>query len=301
VLHNRTKIIIEKLKPMTMENPNWLYEHLFDYSYFDEIPQSVFDSINAALDRVQSKEPLVTVAVCALNEEVNILKTISSLSRMSTQYPFEIIVINNNSNDNTQMTLDKLHVKSYFQPILGWGPARQLGIEKAAGKYVLMADSDAIYPELWLDKMVNELEQPGVACVYGRYSFIAEEGFPRWQLFIHEKLKDFIAELRHFKRPYLNAYGLSMGFIKEYALKEGYVMHLIRGEDGRMCFDLMRYGKVKQVKSPEARVWTYPRTLRREGSLKQAIFNRIVKEIRRIPSMFYSMRPHNTKVSTNDD
>lgn len=284
-----------------MNNPNWIYDHLYDYNYFEEIPQSIFDTVNADLDRVQSSEPLVSVVVCALNEEVNILKTISSLSRMRTNHPFEIIVVNNNSTDNTQLTLDKLHVKTFFQPVLGWGPARQLGLEKASGKYVLVADSDVIYPELWLDKMVGELQRPGVVCVYGRYSFIAEDGYPRWQLYIHERLKDIVAEFRHFKRPYLNAYGLSMGFVREYALKEGYVMHLIRGEDGRMCFDLMQYGKIKQVKDRDARVWTYPRTLKREGTLGQALFNRVVKEIKRIPQMFYAMRQHDTKTSTNED
>jgi glycosyltransferase involved in cell wall biosynthesis len=284
-----------------MKNPEWIYDHLFDYDYYEEIPENLFDSINSDLDKVQSDEPLVSIVVCALNEEVNVLKTISSLSKMISQYPFEIIVVNNNSNDKTQKTLDKLHVKTYFQPILGWGPARQLGLEKAAGKYVLMADSDAIYPRLWLEEMVKALLQPDVVCVYGRYSFIAEDGFPRWQLSIHEKLKDIIAELRHFKRPYLNAYGISMGFIKEYALRVGYVMHLIRGEDGRMCFDLMQYGKVKQVKARQARIWTYPRTLKREGSLKQAIFNRIMKELQRLHTFFYPLPAHNTKTSTNDN
>jgi glycosyltransferase involved in cell wall biosynthesis len=284
-----------------MKNPKWIYDHLYEYKYYEEIPQAVFDEINANLDKVQSKEPLVTVVICAWNEEVNILKTISSMSRMHTAYPFEIIVVNNNSTDHTQDTLNRLRIKSCFQPVQGWGPARQMGLEQAAGKYVLMADADAIYPCMWLERMVNALQKPGVVCVYGRYSFIAEEGYPRWQLFIHEKMKDMVAGLRHFKRPYLNAFGLSMGFIKEYALKVGYVMHMIRGEDGRMCFDLMKYGKVLQVKSNSARIWTYPRTLKKDGSLGKALINRVVKEINRLPKMFFPMAAHDTKTSANEE
>jgi glycosyltransferase involved in cell wall biosynthesis len=284
-----------------MKNPGWINDHLYDYENFEQIPQRVFDEINAGLDKVQSNEPLVTVAVCARNEEINILKTISSLARLQSDYPFEIIAINNNSEDKTQAVLDKLHIKTFFQPIIGWGPARQMGLESASGKYVLMADADCIYPKRWLDIMVDELREPGVSCVYGRYSFIAQEGYPRWQLWMHEKMHDALAELRHLKRPYLNACGSSMGFVKEYALKAGYVMRGIRGEDGRMCFDLMQYGTVKQVRAGSARIWTFPRALQRDGSLGKAIYNRIVKELHRIHTMFYPCPMHNTKTSANED
>jgi glycosyltransferase involved in cell wall biosynthesis len=283
-----------------MKNPDWLKDHLYEFKGVDDIPQHVFDSINTELDKRLSKEPLVSVVICAYNEETNLIKTISSLSRLRTKYPFEILVVNNNSDDRTQETLDRLHVRSVFQPIQGWGPARQMGLNCALGKYLLTADADAIYPPDWLDKMTAELEKPGVVCVYGRYSFIAEEGFPRWQLSIFEKMKDIVAELRHFKRPFLNTYGLSMGLVREYALKVGYVMRVVRGEDGRMCFDLMQFGKVRQVKARDARVWTFPRTLRKEGSLTQAMINRVTKEFKRFHTMFSPMEPHDTKTSSND-
>ncbi len=283
-------------------NPEWLSNFKYPYEKHEDIPSSVFDLINKNLDKVQPKdrEPLVSVVVAAWNEEVNILNCIASLSRTKTKIPLEIIVVNNNSTDRTQETLDKLHITSCFQEIQGWGPARQLGLEKAKGKYVLVADADCFYPENWVDEMVNGLKEPGVACVYGRYSFISEPGYPRWKLFLLEKMKDGIAELRHLKRPYLNAFGMSMGYVKEYGLKVGYVMHKIRGEDGRMCFDLMQFGKVKQIKSAKARVWTGPRSLQRDGDFTQALKIRIVKEIRRFSSMFVPHPPHDTKTSTND-
>jgi glycosyltransferase involved in cell wall biosynthesis len=283
-----------------MKNPKWLQDHLYSYENFGEIPQHVFDSINANLDKAQSNRPIVSIVMCAYNEETSILRTISSLSRMQTHYPFEIVVINNNSDDNTQMTLDKLHVKSFFQPIQGWGPARQMGLEVASGRYILTTDADTIYPPLWVEKMVDVLETPGTVCVYGRYSFIAEKGYPRWQLAIYETMKDSIARVRQIKRPYLNAYGITMGLVKAPALKIGYVMRAIRGEDGRMTFDLMKYGAIKPVTTSLARAWTYPRTLRKDGSLIKAVMKRVIKELQRLPSMFYPMPDHDTKSSTND-
>lgn len=282
------------------KGPNWVKSHKYLFKSFDEIPDSIFADINLQLDTIQSKEPLVSIIIAAWNEEINILNCISSLSELKTNIPFEIIVINNNSTDDTQKTIDKLHVKKLFQKIQGCGPARQLGQEHALGKYILLADADCIYPECWIDAMISKLRLENVVCVYGRYSFIEEDKYPRWKLFLFEKLKDFIAEFRHFKRPYLNAYGISMGYIKEYGLRVGYVTYKIWGDDGRLCFDLMQYGKVKQVKLEAARVWTEPRTLQRDGSFGKAFSSRIKIELSRFSSFFTPHPPHDTKTSKNE-
>ncbi|RYD59186.1 MAG: glycosyltransferase family 2 protein [Sphingobacteriales bacterium] len=281
------------------KNPAWVEQHNFNYNSVDEVPQSLFDEINRDLDKLQSNEPVVSVVIPAMNEEVNVLKTIASLARSKTKYPMEILVVNNNSTDRTQDTLDRLHVRSAFQHIAGWGPARQKGLEEARGKYILQADADCIYASGWVDTMIDSLQQEGVVCVYGRYSFIAEPGFPRWQLFVWEKLKDMMAEIRHVKRPFLNAYGVSFGYHKEPALKIGFVMEKIRGEDGRMCFDLMKHGKVKAVRASHIRAWTGPRTLRLDGSLIKAFVRRATKEVKRFHEMFVPMPDHDTKTSKN--
>lgn len=281
-------------------NPKWLQQFQFSYTRFEEIPGFAFNSINSDLDKIQSADPLVSIIVAAWNEEVNILRCVASLARSKTTIPLEIIIVNNNSTDKTGQTLDRLHLKTVFQGIQGWGPARQMGMEKAKGKYILLADADCYYPENWVNEMVAALQRDGVACVYGRYAFISEPGYPRWKLFLLEQMKNLIAEVRHFKRPYLNAYGMSMGYVREHGMKIGFVMHKIRGEDGRMCFDLMQYGGVKQVKSVKAIVWTNPRSLQRDGGFGKALSNRLIKEMRRFSSMFVPHRPHDTKTSTNE-
>lgn len=284
-----------------LKNPPWLAKYSFPYAYFSAIPNAEFERINGALDSLPKGEPVVSIIISAWNEEVTILKTIASLAASATFSPIEIIVVNNNSTDRTQETLDRLHVRSCFQPIQGWGPARQMGLEQAKGKYVLLADADCLYPPSWVNHMIHSLSRPGVVCVYGRYSFIAEKGFPRWKLTMLESLKDGIAAFRQLKRPYLNAYGMSMGFLREAALKVGFVMHKIRGEDGRLCYDLMQTGgKVIPVKAAAARVWTGPRTLQRDGSFGKALMLRIAKELGRFASFFKPLPLHDTKTSSND-
>jgi len=269
------------------KSPDWIKEFEYPYDNFSQIPQSVFDDINKGLDKILSDTPLASVVITAWNEEVDILKTIGSLSKLKTTIPLEIIVVNNNSTDQTQDTLNKLHIKSFFQPKKGWGFGRQTGMENALGKYILMADSDCIYPSSWADSLINALQKPGVVSVYGRYSFIEEPGFPRWQLFILEALKNVIAELRHVKKPYLNSYGMSMGFVKEYGMIEKFYNNNTRGEDGRMCYDLMKYGKVNAVRANKSRVWTGPRTLKKEGNFAKVLTARIIKEVKGFSNYFH--------------
>lgn len=279
--------------------PSWIATHVNPYNGFDEIPPPKFDEVNDRLARRPSGLPLVSILIAAWNEEVNILNCVSSLADQETDIPFEIIVINNNSTDKTQETINQLRVRTFFQPIQGVGPARQLGQERARGKYILLADADCVYPACWLDKMITVLAQKDVVCVYGRYSFMPDKGYPRWKLYLLERMKDVVAEIRHVRRPYLNAYGISMGYVRELGLRVGYVMHKIRGNDGRLCFDLMSFGKVKQVRSNKARAWTNPRTLQLEGGFSQALFNRLKKETKRFGSFFRPMAPHDTKTSEN--
>src|SRR5690606_2814775 len=136
---------------------------------------------------------------------------------------------------------------------------------------ILTADADCLYPPDWIRVMVERLKDPSVSCVYGRYSFLGSPDKPRWKFFCYELLRDLYAELRHLKRPFMNALGMSMGYVREYGLKAAFIDRNIRGEDGRMCFSLMQYGRVKQIRDTAVRVWTYPRTLDRDGRLIYAL------------------------------
>ncbi len=151
------------------------------------------------------------------------------------------------------------------------------------------------------NEIMKVLQKPGTACVYGRYSFIPEPRYPRWQLFMLEKMRNVIAAYRHLKRPYLNCLGISMGYVKEFGLRAGYITKNVRGDDGRLAFDMMQYGKIAAVKSPGASPWTGPRTLDRDGSFVQAITNRVVREIKRSYKMLSKEKPHDTKISINDN
>lgn len=281
------------------KNPSWIDEHLLSINSLDSLPESIFPEINRNLDNLQSKDPLVSVVIPCYNEELNIVRTLLYLSRNKTTFGVEIIVVDNNSTDRTADVLKRLHVKTFVQAKPGCGPARQLGQERALGEYILMADADCFYPLNWIEKMTRALREDQVTCVYGRYSFLGTPEKPRWKLFMYEFLRDYLAELRHMKRPCMNAVGMSMGYVKKLGLQVGFVDRKIRGEDGRMCFALMQLGKIRQLRDRSMSVWTLPRALDREGGLAHALTSRVIRELSRINDYFTTQAPHDVHASEN--
>lgn len=275
-----------------IKNPSWIDKRLLKVAKVEDLPESIFYEINKNLGLIQSNDPLVSVVIPAYNEETNIVRTIHSLSKNKTSFGVEIIVVNNNSTDRTQEVLNRINIKSYLQTKQGCGPTRQLGQQMAKGKYILMADGDCIYPPLWIEKMTKALQKENTPCIYGRYSFLGTPDKPRWKLYLYECLKDVFSEVRHIKRPCVNALGMSMGYVKDLGLKTGFVDRQIRGEDGRMCFQLMQYGKIRQVRDRAVRVWTFPRTLDKEPGLFYSAVARVVLELTRITHYFSTQKQH---------
>jgi cellulose synthase/poly-beta-1,6-N-acetylglucosamine synthase-like glycosyltransferase len=169
--------------------------------------------------------------------------------------------------------------------------------EMARGKYILSADADCVYPSNWIQEMTTALQEEGVSCVYGGYSFLAPAGKSRFGYFIYETLKNLIVRIRDIKRPWYNCGGASMGYVRELSLKVGFIDRLIRGEDGRMCFELSQRGKIVRVR--RATVWTSPRSLLKDGNLVQAFLTRFKSECRRLRSYFKPQPIHDTHTSRN--
>lgn len=286
----------------SVRNPKWIDHRLYTLNRLEDIPPVLFDEINVGLERLRGKgAPAVSVVIPALNEEVTILRTLHSLSQNQTSIPTEVIVVNNNSTDRTQEVLDRLAVRSFLQTRPGWGPARQLGQERARGKYILMADADCFYPPRWIELMTEALREEGVTCVYGGYAFLSNPGERRWKYVFYEGLRKIITRLREYRRPWFNAVGMCMGYVRALGLKVGFIDRRIRGEDGRMAYELSQLGRIVRVPSPDVVVWTFPRTLQREGGLLHSLLHRAVIEVSRFGKYFRPQPAHDTHTSPNSE
>ena len=89
----------------------WYQTYLSVYEKpFDEAPKAVVEEVKKKIGRLQNinKPVVASVVAIAHNEENRVLSCLWSLCNNECSYPFEIIVINNSSTDNTENILKEL-------------------------------------------------------------------------------------------------------------------------------------------------------------------------------------------------
>ena len=245
------------------------------------------------LARFSPENPLVSVVIPAWNEEEGILHTLISLANTNTKFVTELLIIDNNSTDNTANLIQSLGLKVFLETKQGVGHARTCGLHKAKGKYILTGDSDTLYPDSWITSMVEGMvSNEQVYCVHGSYSFLPSNKTPRWQYACYEVMSSFIIKKKEKTQPFLNTLGFNCGFIRQKGIEiNGYdieTQRTFRGaasvveqnatEDGMMALRLQQLGgKIKAVDGLKARVWTSDRRIQLDGGLRNALIMRVKK------------------------
>jgi glycosyltransferase involved in cell wall biosynthesis len=122
----------------------------------------------------------LSIIVPCYNEEKNLLGVLEKTRKSSLKHDisFELILVDNNSKDNTKRVLDKLlKKKKYsfaryaFEPMAGYGSAINRGIKSANGEYIcwthadLQTDPNDVFKAM---KMLKSEENPKECFVKGR-------------------------------------------------------------------------------------------------------------------------------------
>jgi glycosyltransferase involved in cell wall biosynthesis len=263
--------------------PSWVRKNMFDYESFGQLDSTLINEIQNKFKSRFSLEPDVSVVIPAWNEERNLARTLQALSNQITKYSYEVIVIDNNSTDETRKLAEACGIKVIPEPKQGISFARQIGLLNARGQYLLCADADTIYPERWVERMTDTLKIDGVSCVYATYSLIPPTGNLRIGLALYEILSSLLFKMRRKYRAYLNVMGFNFGFKKMDAVKlGGFNLKRLIWEDGWMAMRLMEHGRIEAVDANDAKVWTSSRRLMADGSIFRAFVKRIKKEITRL-------------------
>ncbi|AUD05753.1 glycosyltransferase family 2 protein [Spirosoma pollinicola] len=272
--------------------PEWVQKHTQFAGKGSTISANELQSLKANLQQFSVSDPEVSIVIPAYNEEENILQTLSSLACLKTSYRTELIVANNNSADRTQELLDLCGVQSVFVADQGISYARQAGLDKARGTYIVSADADSLYPPDWLDALVTPLKQPNIACSYGTYSFIPSDNKARFPLGLHELTSETFKKIKRKNREFVDVMGFNFAYRKADGLAVGGFRHDLdrkatgRSEDGWMAYCLSQKGALHRVSSSNARAWTGDRRLMESGSLGKAYLFRVKKEMKRLNLYF---------------
>ena len=83
---------------------------------------------------------MISFIIPAYNAEKTIIKTIDSIKRL--HIPKEIIIVENGSSDNTVELLNTISDITVFHSMKGVSQARNVGITKASGEWLVFVDAD---------------------------------------------------------------------------------------------------------------------------------------------------------------
>lgn len=266
---------------------NWYLNYLSIFGKsLEEIPEKTIKEIKCKLQLGKQDEPLVSVVAIAHNEEKHILSCLWSLSENKCNFPYEILVVNNNSTDRTADILNMTGIKWFHEPKKGPGYARQCGLNHARGKYYICIDADTLYPPYYIQTIVDQLKRPGISCAFSLWSFMPDKQHSKTGLFLYELLRDIYLKIQSFKRPELCVRGMVFGFNTEMGRKIGFRTDIIRGEDGSLAYALKEYGKLVFITNRKARVLTDNSTLNADGSFFKSFTKRLAKALKNTINLF---------------
>jgi glycosyltransferase involved in cell wall biosynthesis len=122
-------------------------------------------------------KPLVSVVIPCYNHGRFLSEAIESVLRQEYR-PFEIVVIDDGSTDHTAQVAARYPSVQYcYQTNAGLAAARNTGISKSRGSYILFLDADDLLCAGALGSAVDViLENPGCGFVYGDFRVIDKNG-----------------------------------------------------------------------------------------------------------------------------
>lgn len=154
--------------------------------------------------------------------------------------PFEIIIVDDGSTDNTERIVSSYQVKYIYQENRGPAAARNRGFRESGGDIIAFIDSDCIARKDWLENLIKGFDSPEVGAVAGSYDIANPESL--LSRLIHEEIK-----WRHsgFKR-YIRAFGsYNVAIRREVFEKVGGFDETYRtasGEDNDLSYRILKAG-----------------------------------------------------------
>jgi len=108
-------------------------------------------------------EKLVSIIMLTFNALEYTKKCVDSILT-HTKFPFEIIIVDNNSTDGTKKYLRQLskeykHITTIFnKKNRGFAAGNNQGVQKSRGDYVMLLNNDVLVSEGWLGSMIGSLD-----------------------------------------------------------------------------------------------------------------------------------------------
>lgn len=196
---------------------------------------------------------MFSVVLPARNEAAYLPKTLQALERQ-TLTPAEVIVVDNDSQDQTAEIARAWGALVLPCPVRGVARARQLGLETARSPWIATTDADSHPDPDWLAAYAEAI-RPGDTALYGPMRFWGVGA--GWAQASYLAYSTFLHVCRVIGRP--NLAGGNMVYSRQAALLAGGYPAVEAHEDVILGQNLARLGTIRYV--PQALVETSARRL----------------------------------------
>lgn len=125
---------------------------------------------------IKEDTEFVSVIVAFRNEASNLERLTECLLTQNYNSSFEIILVNDHSDDNSSEILSavsdtRLKVFGLPENITGKKQALRYAVTKSSGKILLFTDADCLVPDNWMSVMVNQLKNQNLHMLCGPVEF----------------------------------------------------------------------------------------------------------------------------------
>ncbi len=118
----------------------------------------------------------ISIVIPAYNEEKFITICLDSLVNQKTSKKFEVIIVDNNSTDDTRKVAEKyrnkLNLKVISEKKKGRGAARSAGFKAAQGELIFSTDADTKVPTDWIEVLSGFFKKDNIVAVTGTCKMI---------------------------------------------------------------------------------------------------------------------------------
>ena len=127
-----------------------------------------------------------SIVIATYNRAADLRETLKSLAGLEPDGSWEVIVVDNNSPDDTPGVVQAatasfpVPLRYFFEREQGRSPALNCGVRAAAGSIVVTTDDDVRVPSDWLNRAAEGLERLGCDYVGGRVLPIWGGPRPAW-------------------------------------------------------------------------------------------------------------------------
>ena len=118
---------------------------------------------------------------------------------------WEVIVVDNNSSDNTRKVVEdfvrssELNIRYVFEGKQGHSHARNTGVKEAKGEIIAFTDDDVIVEKSWIHNIDRIFKEDYVGCIGGKILPIWEKPCPKW---LTKDLYGYLALLDYGENPF---------------------------------------------------------------------------------------------------